>query len=160
MKTGRIFGIFAVAAALLSSPVAAQAGQQAMVISGDVKVVKTVTADDGTEQTELADTSVVVPGDKLLFRNNYRNQSAEPVENFKLTNPLSGAVVFADDNDPALEVSVDGGSTWAALADLTVTDEDGTTRAAQAGDVTHLRWTLEMIQPGETGQVTFNAFVR
>lgn len=159
MKIGRILGFFAVIGAMLSTPAMAQS-EQAIVLSGDVKLIKTIVEEDGEKRTELADTSVVVPGDELLFRTDYRNQSQEPVENFVLTNPLSPAVAFSAANDPDQQVSVDGGQNWGLLSELTITAEDGTTRAATGSDVTHLRWVLQLIEPGQTGQITFNAIVR
>ncbi|NMW31109.1 hypothetical protein HKD42_03445 [Altererythrobacter sp. RZ02] len=160
MKTlSRIFGLLAVAAAMLATPAVAQS-ERAISLSGDVKVVKSVTDASGQATIEYGDTSVVVPGDRLIFRTNYKNTSAELVENFVVTNPLPSAVVLASDSAADLQVSVDGGETFGLLADLTVAEEDGSTRAANASDATHLRWVLDVIQPGETGQITFYAIVR
>ena len=66
--------------------------------------------------------------------------------------------------DPAgaamADVSVNGGKSWGKLASLTVTAPDGTKRAAQASDVTHVRWTLALLAPGASGTVTYRAIVR
>lgn len=158
-KLNRIIASMFVAAAMVASPAVAQA-EQAVALSGDVKVVKTITDEDGATSTELADTSTVLPGDRLIFRTNYTNRSAEAVDNFVVTNPLPSAVSLAEDSADSIQVSVDGGKAFGMLADLTVTEEDGTSRAAKADDVTHLRWVLDQIQPGESGQITFYAIVR
>ena len=103
---------------------------------------------------------MVVPGDRLIFRTNYQNNSAELVENFVVTNPLHSAVVLASDTPGEQQASVDGGKTFGQLSELTVVGDDGTSRAAQAADVTHLRWVLARLTPGEAGQITFYAIVR
>jgi len=146
-------------AALVASPAIAQ-GEQAVSLSGDVMVVKTEVADGAEPREKLVEPDVVVPGDRLIFRTNYTNNSAELVENFVVTNPLHKAVVLASDTPGDQTVSVDGGTNFGPLASLTVTGEDGTSRAALASDVTHLRWVLAKLEPGETGQITFYAIVR
>lgn len=158
-KLSRIFGLLSVAAAMVATPAIAQT-EQAVALSGDVKVVKNITDDSGAAKIEYTDTSVVVPGDRLIFRTNYVNKSAEPVENFVVTNPLPSAVILASDSPADLQVSIDGGENFGVLGALTVTKEDGSTRAATASDATHLRWVLDVIQPGEAGQITFYAIVR
>lgn len=159
MKNGRMFAILAVIGAIFSAPAMAQ-NDQAIALLGDVKVVKTIVDESGEKRIELTDTSIVVPGDVLLFSTSYRNQTDKPVENFVLTNPLASAVAYSSDEKNEQQVSVDGGNSWGLLSELTVTAEDGTTRAAQGSDVTHLRWVLPIIRPAESGQITFNAIVR
>ncbi len=134
--------------------------QQPLTLRGDVKVEKTVENDDGTKVTALVDPEVVVPGDRLVFGTDYINSGAEAVENFVVTNPLPSAVRLADDADPALVVSVDGGATWGRVADLEVTGPDGSSRSAIAADVTHIRWTLAKIAPGEGGRLEYPAIIR
>lgn len=136
------------------------AAQQPLTLKGDVKVVKTVENEDGTTVTALVDPEIVVPGDRLIFGTDYTNTGTEPVELFVVTNPIHEAVRLADDADPALVVSVDGGQTWGLLADLQVSDADGNMRAASAGDVTHVRWTLASVAPGESGRLEYPAIIR
>lgn len=147
------------AALALSGAVPAMA-QQPLRLSGDVKVEKTIENDDGTTVTALVDPDIVVPGDRLVFGTDYLNSGTEPVENFVVTNPLPEAVRLADDADPALVVSVDGGQSWGVLAKLQVTDTDGISRAAKAEDVTHIRWTLAVVAPGESGRLEYQAIIR
>lgn len=159
MKTGRIFGFFVALTALLATPSMAQ-DRQAVALDGDVMVVKMTEADGAEPQEVLVKPDVVVPGDRLIFRTNYKNTSDELVENFTVTNPLASAVVLAPDTPTSQVASVDGGKTFGALSDLTVTQEDGASRPAMASDVTHLRWVLAALKPGELGQITFYAIVR
>lgn len=153
----------AMAVATLALPgmqVAAQAAASPIALSGDVKAVKIVTAPDGTERTELTEPSAIIPGDRLIFSTDYNHSGSEPVSNFTVTNPLPTAVRLAPDADPALEVSVDGGKTWGALASLTVTGADGAQRSATHTDVSHVRWVLPTIAPGAKGRVSYPAIIR
>ncbi len=140
-------------------PVAAQE-QQPVTLSGDVKLVKSTTDENGETQTELVAPEVIVPGDRLMFITAYANSGAEEVTDFVVTNPLPAAVRLAEDADPTLTVSVDGGETWGTLETLTVTDQDGATQAASHSDVTHVRWTLATVPAGASGELTYPAIIR
>jgi len=140
-------------------PIAAYA-QNPVSLSGDVKAVETSVDAYGNEVTTLVEPDVIVPGDRLIFGTDYANEGAEPVENFVVTNPLPAAVRLAPDADPNLTVSIDAGETWGKLSALTVTGEDGAERAATHADVTHVRWTLAIIAPGESGRLEYPAIIR
>ena len=143
-------------------PVAAQEApaQNPVTLSGDVKAVKTVTDAAGAESTELVEPTKIIPGDRLIFGTDYANNGAEAVTDFVVTNPLPSAVRLASDADPSLTVSVDGAQSWGTLAELSITDENGATRAATHADVTHVRWTLPSIAPGESGRLEYPAIIR
>lgn len=145
---------------LFSIPAAAQ--EQPVKLAGDVMAVKVVTDAAGEKTIELVEPSStsVVPGDRLIFGTDYANNSDEAVTNFKVTNPLPSAVRLAPDADPSLEVSVDGAQNWGTLDTLSVTGDDGVVRAAGHADVTHVRWTLESIAPGESGRLEYPAIIR
>ena len=132
---------------------------QPVVLQGDVKLVKTV-VENGVETKVLSEPKVVVPGDFLVFSTSYRNAGTAAVENFVVTNPLPGAVVLAAESAAVLDVSVDGGSSWGLLNTRTVSDGKGGTRPAQVADVTHVRWTLAVLQPGASGTLSYHAIVR
>lgn len=156
------FKVAAWFALMLAVPFAASAQDQSgpIALTGDVKAVKVIAEADGTERTELVDLGVVVPGDRLVFRTIYANNGNEAVTNFDVTNPLHTAIRLAPDADPRLIVSVDGSKNWGLLADLEVKSEDGETRPATHSDVTHIRWTLDRIAPGETGTLEYPAIIR
>lgn len=151
------FASLFLASAAIAAPVQAQ---QALTLKGEVMLVKSEVAEDGTVITKLVSPDVAVPGDRVVFSTKYQNNITETVANTVIRNPLNPAVRLADDTDPDLSVSVDDGVTWGKLADLTITNEDGTTRAAVAADVTHVRWTIEKVEPGESGSVEFQAIIR
>lgn len=154
----RICAIFTLALALqFAAPAAIAQQADAVSLTGDVKVVRQI-EENGTTISMLEDPVQVVPGDTVVFRTNYQNVSAEMVEDFVITNPLPAAVVLAEPGD--FMVSIDRGSTFAPLAGLSVTLEDGSSRAAELADVTHIRWMLLRLAPGESGTVTYFAVIR
>ena len=98
--------------------------------------------------------------DRLIFGTDYANNGDEAVENFVITNAVPSAVRVAGDADPDLTVSVDGGQSWGSLSALSVASEDGSSRPARYDDVTHIRWTLASVAPGEAGRVEYPAIIR
>lgn len=142
-------------AAAQSTPVPANP----VTLKGDVKLEKSIT-ENGATSMRLLEPTVVVPGDRLLFTTRYQNDGAQPVTNFVVTNPLPSAVVLTSDAAASTEVSVDGGKSWGLLGALKVSDGQSGMRAALAGDVTHVRWTIAKIAPGAAGQVEYHAIVR
>ena len=160
MKTFAKIALSLAAAALMPLPALAQQAASPVTLSGDVKAVKILVEPDGSERTELVEPGTIVPGDRLVFGTDYANNGSEAVSNFNVTNPLPAAVRLAPDADPTLSVSVDGGKSWGRLAELQVTAADGTTRAATHEDVTHVRWVLASIAPGEKGRLTYPAIIR
>lgn len=160
MKTlVKVIAPFLVSVAALPAAATVQA-QSPVSLSGDVMAVEVTTDDAGNEVTRLVEPSVIVPGDRLIFGTDYANNGNEPAENFVVTNPLPSAVRLAGDADPELTVSVDGGQTYGALSTLSVMAEDGTNRPASHEDVTHVRWTLARIAPGESGRLEYPAIIR
>ena len=152
--------VFFITAAMIAAvPAGASAAAGAVVLKGDVKIETTV-VDKGVEKTVLVTPKIVVPGNRLLFSTSYRNESAAPVQNFVVTNPVPAGIAVAAPDAASLTVSVDGGKTWGKLAALSVKDAKGVARSAQAGDVTHVRWTLATIAPGAGGAVAYHAIVK
>ncbi len=115
----------------------------------------------GKQKILLEEPKVVVPGDRLVFVLNYRNAGAQPADKFVVTNPMPSAVRFADAGDTRPFASVDGGKQWGLLADLSIPMTDGTRRAAQPADVTHIRWAFQTPIPvGGTGKLMFRGVVK
>jgi len=157
----KLFGILCSTLLLVAAPVAhAQEPVQPITLEGEVHAVVETVDDNGETQVELVEPGTIIPGDRLVFGTNYANSGDEPVENFTMTNPLPGPVRLAPDADPDLVVSVDGGTTWGLLSELTVDAEDGSSRAATHSDVTHIRWTLAVVNPGESGRLEYPAIIR
>ena len=153
-----IFFISILATAAGTAPLSAQ--DQAISLSGSV-MHETVSLDaSGKEVTELVEPNTFVPGDRLIFGTDYNNGSDEAVDNFVVTNPLPPAVRLAPDADTTLIVSVDGGKSFGTLSQLSVMAEDGGSRPADQADVTHVRWTLPSVAPGESGRLEYPAIIR
>ena len=152
-------GFFISLAMVSASPATAFAAPGAVALRGDVKL-ETTRIENGVEKIVLATPKVVVPGNRLVFSTSYRNESATPVQNFVVTNPVPTGIAVAAQDAASLTVSVDGGKTWGKLAALSVKDARGVARPAQAGDVTHVRWTVAAIAPGASGSVAYHAIVK
>ena len=146
------------ALAMTAAPLGAQ--DSAMTLKGDVMLEQTVADETGNTTVRLVEPNTIVPGDRLVFGTEYANTSAETVENFVVTNPLPAAVRLAEDAPADLIVSVDGGSDWGQLSQLSVAGEDGTSRPASHADVTHVRWTLTRVAAGESGRLEYPAVIR
>ncbi len=146
--------------AALIAPTAASAANE-VALSSAVFVEKTVPQADGRSRLVLEEPRVVVPGDKLVFVLNYRNQGAKPATDFVVTNPMPGAVAYQGTADAGAIVSVDGGKSWGPLAALKVRKPDGSLRAAYPEDVTHVRWAMKAPIPvGANGKLSFRGVVR
>lgn len=152
------FLIPSLVAAMLPAP--AHAANQ-VTLDNLVFVERATTDADGTQRVRLEEPKVVVPGDKLVFVLNYRNASGQPADKFVVTNPMPSAVAFTDAGDTRPLVSVDGGEQWGLLADLTIALPDGSRRAAQPADVTHVRWAFQQpIPAGASGKLLFRGVVK
>lgn len=143
----------------LASPGGAQVSEPLELV-GYVKLEKVTTTPSGERQVEWVEPQVVVPGDRLIFGTRYANRGAATIERFVVSNPVPASVRLSGEIDPALTVSVDGGATWGTLAELEIRTSDGTRRAALPDDVTHVRWVLPALAPGEGGQIEFPVTVR
>ena len=138
------------------APASMAYAQDGVVLSGDAKVVRQV-EENGTLVEKLEEPTKVIPGDRIVFTTKYVNGGTEAADALVITNPLPAPVALAEEGD--FQVSVDGKS-FGKLADLTVTDETGASRAATLGDVTHVRWVIPVIAAGETGTVHYFGIVR
>ncbi len=144
------------------TPLASASGDAAPKVSlkSDVKALVTTTDATGKETSELATATEYTPGTKLSFGMIYANEGAEAATNVTGTSPLNKSVRLAPDADPALIVSVDGAESFGTLDTLVVATESGATRAATHADVTHVRWTIASIAPGESGRIGFPVIIR
>ncbi len=157
----RFLRLCGLAAAIPFLAPAAQAQTEAPVeLVGYVRIEKITHTASGERQVEWAEPQVVVPGDKLIFGTRFANRGAVPIERFVVSNPVPANVSLSVEVDPALLVSVDGGATWGRLAELDIPAADGSRRAALPGDVTHVRWVLPTLAPGESGTLEFPVIVR
>lgn len=153
------FATATLAAGLAFASIANAAASAPLTLQSEIRLEKIV-VENGVKKVVLVPAKRTVPGNHLLIVNAYHNNSAARIDNFVITNPLPKGVAFAADATDTGQVSVDGGKTWGALATLTVSLANGLKRAAQASDVTHIRWTVPAIAPGAEGSVGYHAVVR
>lgn len=151
---------FACAALTVSAPALAQSGN-AVSLNSSVLVERTSTDASGRNQVTLEEPRVVVPGDRLVFVISYRNNGTQPASDFVVVNPMPSAVAYQISEDATAALSVDGGRNWGALANLTIANDDGTTRPARPEDVTHVRWAFSQpIPAGRAGRLMYRGIVR
>jgi len=121
-----------------------------------------VKAADGKVEKKMVPAAKVVPGTEVLYVITYKNVGDKPADQVAITNPVPKELEYIIEpktqTETAPELSVDGGKSYGELSRLKVTGSDGKIRAAQASDVTHLRWRLRSaVKPGEKGTVSFHA---
>lgn len=130
-------------------------------LKSDVFVQRQVKDAAGKTRIVLAPPAMVTPGDKLVFVLNYKNEGDRPATRFTVTNPIPGAVIYANQASAGELVSADGGRNWGPLGVLKVKTANGAMRPAQAADVTHVKWTLSQpIAAGQSGKLQFQGVVR
>lgn len=145
--------------AAAATPALAQSANPVQ-LNSDVLVERTVT-ENGQTRVLLEEPTAVTPGDTLVFVLRYENTGRQAATNFVVTNPLPQAVRYTGTIDAGASVSIDGGRTWGMLNELRVREADGSTRAARADEVTHIRWAFaQPIAAGQSGRLMFRGIVR
>ena len=146
--------------AALIAPIAAHAATP-VTLESQLFVEKTITDDAGKTIVVRAEPKIVVPGDKIVFELDYKNSDSKPAEGFVVANPMPEAVRFLAAETPGADYSVDGGKSFGPLASLKVADATGKLRAAEAGDVTVVRWQFaKAIPAGTGGKLIFRGIVK
>jgi uncharacterized repeat protein (TIGR01451 family) len=106
---------------------------------------QTVAGADGAKKQALVPATKVVPGDQVVWQTTARNSCASPAANVVINQAVPEHMTLVADSatgaDTRIQYSLDG-KTFLALADLAVTEANGTKRPARAEDVRHLRWML------------------
>jgi uncharacterized repeat protein (TIGR01451 family) len=116
---------------------------------------QSVAGADGTRKVTLAAATKVVPGDQVIWQTTARNSCASAAANVVINQAVPEHMKLVADSalgaDARILFSLDGKS-FVALADLLVTEADGTKRPARAEDVRHVRWALN-------GSIGANQFI-
>ena len=154
-----LFAFTALTVASVALPAAALEAEQ--------RVLKevTVTQLDGTEKKSYVDADLVTPGDTVVYALVFRNDQPAPAEDIVLVMPVPSEIAYIEGSSTTrlatADFSADGGTTFAARERLSVTQSDGSVRAASTDDITHVRWSVaRAIQPGETGQLWFRGVLK
>lgn len=130
-------------------------------LKSEIFVERMVTKPDGSEETTLKPADRVIPGDKLRIVISFTNSGPESATDFVITNPVPGSIRYIESAGAVdAVVSVDG-ERFDALERLVVTEADGSTRAARASDVTHIRWAFaDPIPAGTAANVFYRGELR
>lgn len=144
---------------LIAAPVGAIAANDVTVVN-EVFAERTVKQADGTSKTALVKARSVPPGARVVYVLNYKNLAAKPLTGFYLTYPVPKDARFDSADTAAATVSVDGGKSYGALANLKVAGSDGKLRSANNDDVTNVRWPTIVVPVGGAGKFSFKAIVK
>jgi uncharacterized repeat protein (TIGR01451 family) len=163
MSYPKLVRIAAAAATLLYA--AAAAAQGTLQLTNEVFQEVATTGADGKKTVKRVPAASVVPGTEVIYVVTYRNVGKQPADNVVVTNPVPKELVLKSESTAVpgatVEYSADGGKNFGALAALRVSGADGKPRAAQAADVTHVRWKLaKSVKPGEQGSVSLRAVLK
>jgi uncharacterized repeat protein (TIGR01451 family) len=152
---------FSKIAAVMALAVPFQALAQPVELTTHVLVEVRKPAADGTVRVELARPARVTPGDHVVYQINVRNSGGQVASNIVITNPVPVQLSYAGPaaNSAAPELSVDGVH-FGTLAQLSVRGADGRPRTATAADVRVVRWKLNPVAAGGSGQVAFRAILK
>jgi uncharacterized repeat protein (TIGR01451 family) len=99
----------------------------------------------------------VMPGDRVVYQISYRNSGSQVAGNVVITNPVPRDLVYAGaaGNSPEPELSADGVH-FGTLAQLSAQNN----RPVTAADIRIVRWHLNPIPGGGSGQVAFRAMLK
>ena len=143
------------------SPFAAAQEQGHLNVRTVVQKEEVTVNDAGETERRLVTADTVVPGDDVIYTITFTNISDEIAENIVITNPISENLTYVEGSafgpGAVVEFSVDGGATYGAAGELMV-GTNGGERPADAGDFTHVRWTMQNeLEAGAQGMARFRA---
>ncbi|MDB5715761.1 MAG: hypothetical protein JWO15_3158 [Sphingomonadales bacterium] len=148
--------------AVMALHAASPASAAGLRVTNTILVQQRVAVADGTTRVTLVPANHVVPGDRVVFRIAYHNEVGQPINGVVLNTPVPANLAYRGpaEGSPVPEVSVDGKS-FGPLATLKVIGAQGHWRAAQAQDVTHVRWVRSGAVPvNGAGQYAFEAVLK
>lgn len=146
---------------ILMTVVAASAAAQ-VEVANSVAKVETYVDQQGVAQRRLVDADSVVPGDELRYTISFTNAGEGQVDagSIVITNPVPDSTEYIDGtafgSGTEILFSADQGVTFDLGENLKVLKQ-GAEAAASAREYTTIQWQfLSTLEPGETGQVSFN----
>ena len=114
---------------------------------------------DGTETVKREKADKVVPGEKIVYSINYYNDLDKSADNVVLVMPVPAELTYiegsADADGTRTAYSADGGKTFAARQEVTIKTAEDSIRTAESADITHVKWIVSSIMPGEQGTLSF-----
>lgn len=151
---------FTILLALLLAGSAAAQGRIELTTTASQEV--TTQDEQGNDVVSIVPAGKVVPGTVVIYTITARNISDEAVNSVVINDPIPEHMTYvegsAGGDDAQIVFSVDGGTSFAELSSLRVSDGAGGTRAPEAKDFTHIRWTLVGdLSPQASRSVSFRA---
>jgi len=144
----------------------ARAGAEAtgVEIKATAEVEVKIKGDDGNEKVERQPAKKVPPGGAVIYTLRAENKGQKPASDVVVTDPIPEHMDYVDGSASSagakVTFSTDGGKTFLPKEKLTVKGKDGSSRAALASELTHIRWQFEKpLAPGESRSVEFRARV-
>jgi uncharacterized repeat protein (TIGR01451 family) len=145
---------------LAAVPVAAHAAGE-FTLTQSSYMQKEVVDALGHRKVLLVEPKLVVPGTRILYVFNYRNNGQKPATGVVFTDPIPTSISFLGTDDVNAVVSTDSGVTWGPLAQARVKTATGALRPALPSDVTHIRWAFRApVMPGVSGKLSFRGIVK
>jgi uncharacterized repeat protein (TIGR01451 family) len=116
----------------------------------------------GKPVTKLVPAAKVVPGEVVVYTISARNIADQAVDNIVINDAVPEHMTYvaksASCRDCEISFSTDGGQSFDTLDKLTVTDDEGEVRKAEASDVTDIRWAFRSsLAPATESSVSFRA---
>lgn len=148
-------------AALSTTAVSAQALTAKQTVEKETSVIGA----DGAVQTVREAVETIVPGERIIYSLDFENDKSEPANDIVLTMPIPAEVQYiegtADSPQSNVTFSADGGESFSSRQSVMVMDAAGNIRAAGAGELTHIRWSVPgPVQAGDSGVLSFAASVK
>ena len=138
----------------------ASAGVEA---SQTVQKVAVTQLENGETVENLIAAEKVAPGETVVYTFNYVNSPDTTSENVVLVMPVPDEVVYVEGSitgEAALvSFSADGGESFMTRGRLTIREGDEV-RVATSDEITHIRWTLESLEPAATGAVSYRGILK
>lgn len=147
---------FAPAAALAEGDIVVQS-----IAETEVEVVNAA----GHKEKKREAVKIAIPGTQVIYTTRFTNKGAKPAGNVVIDNPIPANTAFITGSafgaNTAISYSVDGGKSYDLPGKLRVRNADGSTRAAEPRDYTHIRWRyVGELVPGKRGEVGFRVVIK
>ena len=125
--------------------------------------IQAVKQADGSVTEEWQKPEKIVPGDVVGYRIHYTNTGKETATDVVVNNPVPEKTEYVANSatgmNSQITYSADQGNKFARAAELTVT-ENGAQRPAKASEITHIRWSINSVAAGASGNVEFKVRVQ
>lgn len=125
----------------------------------------TVVGSDGSISTVRETVEKIVPGERVVYTLDFKNDDIEAANDIVLTMPIPAEVKYLEGTAEVPETNVtfsaDGGESFSSRQSVMLMDSAGNIRAAGADELTHIRWSVPgPVEAGEGGVLSFAASVR